>query len=82
MREDANENIVELIDENNQLKKFELIEIIEHEDSEYAILAPVDEDADEAIVCEIRDEGTEMLFKPVDDMDLLNIIEQLYNEMN
>ncbi|HKL10614.1 MAG TPA: DUF1292 domain-containing protein [Clostridia bacterium] len=76
------DKILELIDEENQKKKFELIETIEYDDKKFAILAPLEDSRGEAIVCEIIDKGSEMIIKPVDDQNLLEIIEQLYDEMD
>jgi len=74
--------IIELIDEENEKKKFELIEIIEHDDKKFAILSPLEDGSEEAIVCEITDKGSEIIIEPVDDPNLLDIIEQLYDEMD
>ncbi|GEM_PF-1851203 len=74
--------IIELIDEENKKKKFEFIEMIEYDDKKFAILAPLEDSREEAIVCEITDKGSEIIIEPVDDPNLLDIIEQLYDEMH
>ncbi len=76
------DKIIELIDEENNKKKFELIEMIEYDDKNFAILAPVEDLQDDAIVCEIIDKGNELIIKPIEDQNLLDIIEDIYNEMN
>jgi len=74
--------IIELIDEENKKKKFELIEMIGYDDKKYAILAPIEDSENDAIVCEIIDKGNEMIVKPVDDKALLDTIEDMYNEID
>jgi len=56
--------------------------MIEHNEKKYAILAPLEVSSEEAIVCEIVDKGSEMIIKPVNDRNLLDEIEQLYDQMH
>ena len=56
--------------------------MIEYDDKNFAILAPVEDLQDDAIVCEIIDKGNELIIKPIEDQNLLDIIEDIYNEMN
>lgn len=55
--------IITLLDEEGQEHNFELIDIIEVEENEYAILLPPEEDAEEAIVLKRTqdEEGNEIL---------------------
>jgi hypothetical protein len=76
------DKIIELIDEENNKNKFELIEMVEYDDKNFAILAPVEGSEDDAIVCEIIDKGSELIIKPIEDQKLLDIIEDIYEEMN
>jgi len=46
------DNIIELTDEDGNVVPFELLDIIEYEDGQYAVLAPAD---DEDAECETED---------------------------
>lgn len=69
------EEILTLIDENGEERNFSIIEILEVDGSEYAILLPVEgeveaeEDADEAIILKFAEdeEGNEILVEIEDD---------------
>ena len=66
------ENIVVLTDEEGNDHEFELLEIMELEENQYAILIPLDEDneeKDEAIILKIGldENGEEILFDIEDD---------------
>ena len=43
-------NIITLMDENNQETAFEVVATLEINETEYAILLPVDEETDQALV--------------------------------
>jgi uncharacterized protein YrzB (UPF0473 family) len=57
------EEIVTLIDEEGAEHDFMVIDIIEVDDSEYAILLPMEEDGEEAIILKITydEDGNELL---------------------
>ncbi len=64
------EEIITLIDDNGEEKDFTVIDIIEMDGSEYAILLPVDgEEGDEAIILKFTqdEEGNEILVDIEDD---------------
>ncbi|MFZ3172705.1 MAG: DUF1292 domain-containing protein [Carboxydocellales bacterium] len=67
------DNIVTLTDEEGNDHEFEVIDVIKVEDSEYAILRPLeddeDEDEDEAIILKVTtdEEGNEILMDIEDD---------------
>ncbi len=67
----ANEDqIIETIDENGNLIKFELFDIVEVDEQEYALLLPVEEeDNDEVVLMRITKDGDEYLFETIDDDD-------------
>lgn len=62
------EQIIETIDENGEKVKFELYDIVEVEEQEYALLLPVedDEDADELVIMRLEKDGDEYLFETID----------------
>jgi len=57
------EEVITLIDEEGAEHDFMVIDIIEVDGSEYAILLPVEEDSEEAIILKITydDDGNELL---------------------
>lgn len=61
--------IIETIDENGEIVNFELFDIVEVEDKEYALLLPADseEDNDEVILMRLTKEGEEYLFEAIED---------------
>ena len=64
------DQIIETIDENGNLIKFELYDIVEVDEQEYALLLPVDteeEDDDEAVLMKLSKDGDEYLFETIDD---------------
>lgn len=67
----ANEDqIIETIDENGNLIKFELFDIVEVDEQEYALLLPVEEeDNDEVVLMRITKDADEYLFETIDDDD-------------
>ena len=67
----ANEDqIIETIDENGNLIKFELYDIVEVDEQEYALLLPVDDkEDDEVVLMRLTTEGDEYLLETIDDDD-------------
>lgn len=61
--------VITLIDEDGEEKNFSVIDILELDGSEYAILLPVDEESDEAIILKFAedDQGNEILVDIEDD---------------
>ena len=76
------ENIVELIDENDNVVRFEHIMTIEHEGDKYALLSPVDdlEDVDEGdvVIMRIEEGEDEDAYIGIEDDDLLEAVFQKY----
>ena len=63
------DQIIETIDENGNVIKFELFDIVEVDDQEYALLLPVDEEEEstEVVLMRLSKEGEEYLFETIDD---------------
>ena len=67
------DNIIETIDEDGEVIKFELFDVIEFEEKEYALLLPVgvevDEDSDESVMVLMRlvKDGEDYSFETIDD---------------
>lgn len=61
------DQIIETIDENGNLIKFELFDIIEVDEKEYALLLPVEEEeADEVVLMRLSKDGEDYLFETID----------------
>ena len=74
-------NIITLMDENNQETAFEVVATLEINETEYAILLPVDEETDQALVFKIvRDNGEEIL-EYVDNDEEINMVAEAYHEL-
>lgn len=64
------EQIIETVDENGNVVKFELFDIVEVENQEYALLLPIeDEEGDEVVLMRLTKDGEEYLFETIDDDD-------------
>ena len=63
------DQIIETIDENGKVIKFELFDIVEVDEQEYALLLPVDEEEEstEVVLMRLSKEGEEYLFETIDD---------------
>ena len=92
--EEKNENIVELIDENNEKKEFEYIDVVKYNGCEYVVLAPCDEmedDIDESdeedldevdviIMKIVKDENGEDILETVEDEEELDNVFAEFSE--
>lgn len=62
------DQIIETIDENGNLIKFELFDIVEVDEKEYALLLPIDEEeGDEVVLMRLSKDGEDYLFETIDD---------------
>lgn len=62
------DQIIETIDENGNLIKFKLFDIVEVDEKEYALLLPVDEEeGDEVVLMRLSKDGDDYLFETIDD---------------
>ena len=62
------DQIIETIDENGNVIKFELFDIVEVDEQEYALLLPVEEEeGDEVVLMKLTKDGEEYLFETIDD---------------
>lgn len=74
MTEEMEQNIVEIQDEDGNVTKCEIYDVVDFEEKTYALLLPVDEEEEEAelIVLEYIEEGEEGYFQNIDDEDEFN----------
>ncbi len=62
------DQIIETIDENGNLIKFELFDIVEVDEKEYALLLPIDEEeGDEVVLMRLSKDEEDYLFETIDD---------------
>ena len=82
------QNFVELQDENGEITKCEVYDIVDFEEKTYALLLPLDDENEEdpeIIVLEYLEEGEECYFQNIDDEDeferVCEYIESLADEV-
>lgn len=79
-------NIITLTDQYGESVRFELLDIVEYEDQEFAVLYPADGRDDEPVhILRITSENLdldEMEFEGLDDEDLINAVFDLFCERN
>lgn len=62
------DQIIETVDENGNVVKFELFDIVEVDEKEYALLLPIEEEeSDEVVLMRLTKDGEEYLFETIDD---------------
>lgn len=61
--------IIETIDEEGNVIKFELFDIVEFENKEYALLLPAEnqKDDDEVVLMRLKQDGEDYLFEAIED---------------
>ena len=79
-------NIITLTDQYGESVRFELLDIVEYEDQEFAVLYPADGGDDEPVhILRITSENLdldEMEFEGLDDEDPINAVFDLFCERN
>ncbi len=74
--EDLEEQMIETVDEEGNVINFQLIDIIEMEDKEYALLLPQEnedsEEEKEVVLMRLLKEGDEYTFEMIEDDDEFN----------
>ena len=88
VNENEEQNLVELCDEEGNVTKCEVYDIVEFEGKTYAMLLPIEEDSEEEpelIVLEYIEEGEECYFQNIDDEEefdkVCEYIESLMDEV-
>ena len=77
------ENIVVLCDEEGNELEFELIDTVEYQDNEYAMLLPTDEDAEEIVILQIvaDPEDEEMIdFVTIEDEAVIEAVYDIFKD--
>jgi uncharacterized protein YrzB (UPF0473 family) len=69
---DDEQQIIETLDENGNVIKFELFDIVEFDEKEYALLLPVEAEPDEEeelVLMRLTKDGEDYLFETINDDD-------------
>ena len=77
-------DLVETVDENGNAVTFELFDIVEVEDKEYALLLPEnhsDEDDAEVVVMRLITEGEDYVFEAIDDDEEFEKVSEFIDNM-
>lgn len=77
------DQIIETVDENGNTVKFELYDIVEVDEQEYALLLPVDEeDNEEVVLMKLTKDGDDYLFETIDDDEEFNKVADYVENMD
>lgn len=70
-KDDVNEQIIETVDEEGNVVKFELIDIVTVDEIEYGLLLPVtdeeDDEEEEVVLMKLKKEGEDFVFEAIED---------------
>lgn len=75
------DQIIETVDENGNVVKFELFDIVEVDEKEYALLLPIEEEGDEVVLMRLSKDGEEYLFETIDDDEEFEKVAQYVESM-
>lgn len=83
MAKDEEKQLIETIDDNGEIVNFELFDIVEFEENEYALLLPAesDNDEDEVVLMRLTKEGEEYLFESIEDDEEFNKISEYIEKL-
>lgn len=76
--------LIETIDEEGNLVKFELFDIVEFENREYALLLPGDseDDYDEVILMRLTKDGDDYIFEAIEDDEEFNKVSEYIENLD
>lgn len=74
------DQIIETLDENGNLVKFKLYDIIEFDEKEYALLLAEDE-SDEIVLMRLSKDGNDYLFETIEDDEEFERVSQYIEDM-
>lgn len=83
MTKEEEKQLIETVDDEGNVINFELFDIVEFEDQEYALLLPAEEqsDDDEVILMRLKKDGEDYLFEAIESDEefekIANYIENL-----
>lgn len=82
---EENEKIIETLDEDGNVVKFELLDIVEVDEIEYGLLLPLEEEEDEeeeseVVLMRLKKDGEEFVFEAIeDDEEFEKVVEFIQN---
>ncbi|WP_432665300.1 DUF1292 domain-containing protein [Wukongibacter baidiensis] len=76
-----NNNIITLMDENNKETEFEVVVTLKINDTEYAILLPLDEETDQGLVFKVVTENGAEILQYVESDEEIDRVAQAYEEL-
>jgi uncharacterized protein YrzB (UPF0473 family) len=85
MTKEEESQLIETIDEEGNVVKFELFDIIEFETKEYALLLPAEqteEITDEVVLMRLTKEGEEYLFEAIEDDEEFNKVSEYIESLD
>lgn len=78
----SEKQLIETIDEDGKLVNFELFDIVEFEEKEYALLLPVeDETNDELVLMRLSKDGEDYLFEAIEDDEEFDKVSEYIENM-
>lgn len=85
--EETNDQIIETIDEEGNVVKFELIDIVEVDEIEYGLLLPCDETAqedeeNEVVLMRLKKDGDEFVFEAIENDEEFNKVVEYVQSMD
>lgn len=86
MSEEKNEEkqIIETVDDNGNVVNFELFDIVEFENRDYALLLPADsnDDSDEVVLMRLTKDGEDYLFEAIEDDEEFNKVSEYIENLD
>lgn len=78
MTKEEEKQLIETVDENGDVVNFELFDIVEFEEKEYALLLPADseDDNDEVVLMRLTKDGEDYLFEAIEDDEEFNKVSE------
>ena len=83
--EDMEDQLIETIDEDGNVVKFELIDIVEFEDKEYGLLLPHEEKQDEekeVVLMRLTKDGEEYIFEIIENDEEFNKVVEFIESLD
>lgn len=87
-KDDELSQVIETVDENGKVVKFELFDIVEVDEQEYALLLPIaaegeeQEDDDEVVLMRLTKDGEEYVFEVIEDDDEFKKVSEYIETMD
>lgn len=78
MTKEEEKQLIETVDEDGQVVNFELFDIVEFEEKEYALLLPAEsnDDYDEVVLMRLTKDGEDYLFEAIEDDEEFNKVSE------